>query len=118
MRHTCCILERITLLEESEAAREEKAQQLIKRCVEQPFDLTRGPLLRVHLFQLEETEHVMVLTMHHIVSDAWSNAIFMRELTQLYAAFVKGESAEFAGTQHSICGLCGVAAAVDSGSCT
>ena len=86
-------LERITLLEESEAAREEKAQQLIKRCVEQPFDLTRGPLLRAHLFQLEETEHVMVLTMHHIVSDAWSNAIFMRELTQLYAAFVKGESA-------------------------
>ena len=51
-----------------------------------PFDLGAGPLLRAHLFCLSETEHVLLLTLHHIVSDGASMAVLVDELTQLYAA--------------------------------
>ncbi|RKG94728.1 amino acid adenylation domain-containing protein, partial [Corallococcus sp. CA053C] len=54
------------------------------------FDLTRGPLLRVTLLRLSEREHVMLLTMHHIVSDGWSMNVLVEDLTALYAAFVAG----------------------------
>ncbi len=56
-----------------------------------PFDLVRGPLLRQKLLKLSDTEHVLLLTMHHIVSDGWSIAVFLRELTALYGAFVTGQ---------------------------
>jgi natural product biosynthesis luciferase-like monooxygenase protein len=52
-----------------------------------PFDLAHGPLLRATLLQLDHTEHVLLLTMHHIVSDGWSIGIFIRELSTLYEAF-------------------------------
>ena len=57
---------------------------------QQPFDLTQGPLLRVTLIRLHDTEHVALLTMHHIISDAWSMGVLMRELTALYPAFLTG----------------------------
>jgi amino acid adenylation domain-containing protein len=49
-----------------------------------PFDLAIGPLLRIRLLQLQNDDHVLILTNHHIVSDGWSNAIFMRELAHAY----------------------------------
>ena len=52
-----------------------------------PFDLATGPLLRARLFQLDPREHVLALTMHHIVSDAWSRGVMNRELGAFYAAF-------------------------------
>ncbi|MEP7122426.1 MAG: non-ribosomal peptide synthase/polyketide synthase [Byssovorax sp.] len=55
-----------------------------------PFDLATGPLLRARLFQLDPREHVLALTMHHIVSDAWSSGVTNRELGALYAAFAGG----------------------------
>ncbi|HEU4595090.1 MAG TPA: amino acid adenylation domain-containing protein, partial [Pyrinomonadaceae bacterium] len=55
-----------------------------------PFDLSTGPLLRVRLLRLDEEEYVFLLTMHHIVSDAWSRAILIRELGALYEAFTEG----------------------------
>ena len=55
-----------------------------------PFDLTKGPLLRASLLRLGETEHVLLLTIHHIVSDGWSMGVFVRELAALYEAYVAG----------------------------
>ncbi|MFD5028671.1 amino acid adenylation domain-containing protein, partial [Streptomyces sp. NPDC058373] len=58
-----------------------------------PFDLRSGPLLRVLLARTAEDEHVLVLAMHHIVTDGWSMGIVTRELSELYAAAVRGEEA-------------------------
>src|SRR5262249_40007891 len=55
-----------------------------------PFDLGCGPLIRTTLLRLSETEYVLLVTMHHIISDGWSMGIFYREMTALYAAFIAG----------------------------
>jgi amino acid adenylation domain-containing protein len=56
-----------------------------------PFDLTRGPLLRAFLVRIDQDQHLLVLAMHHIVTDGWSISILFRELARSYEAFVKGE---------------------------
>ena len=58
---------------------------------QQPFDLATGPLIRITLVRLADTEYVAILTMHHIVSDAWSLGVFVRELSTLYEAFSTGQ---------------------------
>ncbi len=58
--------------------------------VQRPFDLEHGPLLRATLLQLADDKYVLLLAMHHIVSDAWSQGVFWRELAVLYAAFAAG----------------------------
>ena len=58
---------------------------------EQAFDLTRGPLLRLRLLKLAHADHVLLWTVHHIVFDAWSQSVFLRELMALYEAFCAGE---------------------------
>ena len=55
-----------------------------------PFDLKRGPLIRAHLVRMEDEEHVLLVTQHHIVSDGWSMGILARELGRLYGAFSRG----------------------------
>ncbi|MEB1531098.1 condensation domain-containing protein, partial [Xanthomonas sp. WHRI 7945] len=55
-----------------------------------PFDLARGPLLRGRLLQLAEHEHVVLVTLHHIVSDGWSTGVLVREVSALYTAFCQG----------------------------
>ena len=57
---------------------------------QRPFDLAHGPLVRATLLWLEEQVYVLFLTMHHIVSDAWSRGILLREVATLYAAFSAG----------------------------
>ncbi len=54
------------------------------------FDLAHGPLLRVKLLRTDADAHVLLLNMHHIVSDGWSMTVLFRELAQLYAAGVAG----------------------------
>ncbi|MBV9772478.1 MAG: amino acid adenylation domain-containing protein, partial [Gemmatimonadetes bacterium] len=56
-----------------------------------PFDLTRGPLLRLTLLKLNDEDHVALFTMHHIVSDGWSMQVLVREISTLYSTLVKGE---------------------------
>jgi amino acid adenylation domain-containing protein len=56
-----------------------------------PFDLERGPLIRGRLIRLADDDHVLLLTMHHIVSDGWSMGVMTRELGALYAAFSRAE---------------------------
>nr|WP_328821891.1 non-ribosomal peptide synthase/polyketide synthase [Pseudomonas carbonaria] len=58
------------------------------------FDLERGPLLRVKLLRLAEDDHVLVLTLHHIVSDGWSMPIMVDELVRLYAGYSEGREVE------------------------
>jgi hypothetical protein len=73
-----------------EAERETEARRLASEESYRPFDLARGPLLRVTLLKLEEETHVIMLTMHHIISDAWSIGVFVREVMALYEAFSRG----------------------------
>jgi len=58
-----------------------------------PFDLVKGPLLRAHLFRFADDEHVLAITMHHIVSDGWTGGIFFRELGEFYGAISRRETA-------------------------
>ncbi|WP_414445213.1 amino acid adenylation domain-containing protein [Burkholderia sp. 22PA0106] len=55
-----------------------------------PFDLSAGPLVRGRLLRLDEREHVLLVTMHHIVSDGWSMSVLIREFGALYRAFGEG----------------------------
>ena len=71
--------------------REEEARELAREEACQPFDLARGPLFRSQLLRLGEDDHVLLLTMHHIVSDGWSMGVLHRELSMLYRAFVNGQ---------------------------
>lgn len=60
------------------------------------FDLTRGPLIRTRLIRLQSIDHVLLFTMHHIISDGWSMGIFVRELSELYKAFHERRSPSLA----------------------
>ena len=73
-----------------EPQREEEARRLAQQEGQQPFDLERGPLIRTWLVRLEQHEHLLVLTMHHIISDGWSSAILEQELSDLYTGFASG----------------------------
>ncbi|HEY6050309.1 MAG TPA: condensation domain-containing protein, partial [Thermoanaerobaculia bacterium] len=67
--------------------------EMLRFCSEEaaiPFDLARGPLIRGRRLRLSENEHVLLITMHHIVSDAWSRSVFLNELAQLYGAYIQG----------------------------
>ncbi len=62
-----------------------------RREVRRPFDLSRGPLFRVSLLRAGEQEYGLVMVMHHIVSDGWSNGIVLRELANLYESYRLGQ---------------------------
>jgi amino acid adenylation domain-containing protein len=68
----------------------QRAAAVILEERERPFDLAAGPLLRTKLLCLKETEYLLLLTMHHIISDHWSVQTFRRELAVLYSAFSQG----------------------------
>ncbi|MBZ4423289.1 non-ribosomal peptide synthetase, partial [Myxococcus sp. RHSTA-1-4] len=70
-----------------EADREAEARRRTQEESQRPFDLERGPLLRTTLLKLSTQEHVLVLVMHHIISDGWSMGLLVQEIAQLYAAF-------------------------------
>ena len=65
------------------------SDELVRRCrqvLRRGFDLVNGPLIRAHLFRLADEEHVLLIVQHHIVSDAWSCALLVEELSALYTA--------------------------------
>jgi amino acid adenylation domain-containing protein len=70
---------------------DERLQGLMVEEANAGFDLARGPLIRAHLVRMQEEEHVLLLTQHHIVSDRWSMGVLARELGTLYGAFSHGE---------------------------
>jgi amino acid adenylation domain-containing protein/FkbM family methyltransferase len=76
----------VDLTDRREAEREDEALRLISEEARRPFDLVTGPLLRVLLVRLTAEDHVVLVTLHHIVSDGWSMGILCRELSMLYNA--------------------------------
>ncbi|MBD2520193.1 amino acid adenylation domain-containing protein, partial [Nostoc sp. FACHB-973] len=82
-----CILSIIDLKHLSTTEQEIASQQL----AQQPFDLATEALVRATLVVLSETEHALLVCMHHIVSDGWSMGVFVQELAALYNAYSQGE---------------------------
>lgn len=74
------------------AEREIEARRLADDEAERPFDLTRAPLLRATVIRVAPEDHVLLLTVHHIVYDAWSTRVLYRELSALYLAFSNGRA--------------------------
>ena len=70
--------------------RAEQVRRLVQEEAERRFDLAQGPLFRVSLLKLGAEEHVLLLTLHHIISDGWSQGVMLRELSVLYGAFSQG----------------------------
>ncbi|MEM7355537.1 MAG: amino acid adenylation domain-containing protein, partial [Acidobacteriota bacterium] len=73
-----------------EERRDAEAQRWAAAASNRPFDLQRGPVLRLAILRLAAADHVLLLTMHHIAGDGWSMEILIREVSTLYAAFVAG----------------------------
>ncbi|MEH2193291.1 MAG: non-ribosomal peptide synthase/polyketide synthase, partial [Nostoc sp.] len=71
--------------------KERASQQLVQQQAIQPFDLRSASLLRATLVVLSETEHLLLVCMHHIVSDEWSMGVFVQELAVLYNAYSQGQ---------------------------
>lgn len=74
----------------AENCREEIALQRAHEESSRSFDLATGPLFRVTLFRLSAQQHLILLVMHHIISDGWSMGVLIRELSELYRAEVSG----------------------------
>jgi amino acid adenylation domain-containing protein len=75
----------------TDSSRALELKRLTNQFTRQPFNLAASPLLRVALVRLGEHEHIMLMTLHHIITDRWSFSILWRELTTLYAAFAAGQ---------------------------
>jgi len=73
-----------------EKDRVSEVQNLVRNEADAPFDLAHGPLLRVKLLQLKDQEHVLLVTMHHIVSDGWSMNVMAGELARVYESLRAG----------------------------
>ncbi|HEX7771878.1 MAG TPA: condensation domain-containing protein, partial [Pyrinomonadaceae bacterium] len=74
-----------------QGAGEEVARRLAQREALQPFDLATGPLLRATVLRLSAEDHVLLFTLHHIVSDGWSMGLLVREVAALYKAYQEGQ---------------------------
>ena len=86
----------IDLSDVGESDRKAKAQHILNTEGRRPFDLSRGPLIRSLLLRLGEEEHILMVTIHHIVTDGWSTGVFYRELMELYEAFSAGHASPLA----------------------
>ncbi|AUI58295.1 non-ribosomal peptide synthetase [Amycolatopsis sp. BJA-103] len=71
-------------------------ENTLVREASRPFELRTGPLLRARLFRRSADEHVLLLVLHHIVTDGWSSGVLAAELDDCYAAFVRGEEPRLA----------------------
>lgn len=71
--------------------RDQEALRRLRAAAQQPYDLQESPLFRALLLRLDRQEHILLLGMHHIVSDGWSVGSLVRELVALYGAFSRGE---------------------------
>ncbi|HEY9883608.1 MAG TPA: condensation domain-containing protein, partial [Thermosynechococcaceae cyanobacterium] len=76
--------------------REDNALEEIRQESQRSFHLKKGPLFRARLWQLQDTEHLLLIALHHIVFDEWSSGVLIRELGELYAALVENRPAGLA----------------------
>jgi len=85
----------LQIIDLHDQAGEELASTVSRQIMEEarfPFDLSVGPLIRGRLLHLSQQEHVLAITMHHIVSDGWSKGILIRELGAVYGAYREGRA--------------------------
>ena len=82
---------RFHLVEQALSGDEAELRRVMAEETAALFDLERGPLIRGLLVRRRDDSHVLLITMHHIVSDGWSMGVFTRELGELYGAFQRGE---------------------------
>ncbi|AUS99560.1 non-ribosomal peptide synthetase [Nostoc sp. CENA543] len=75
---------------------ETEVQQIAIKEAQKPFDLAAAPLFRASLLRLSEIENILLLTIHHIITDGWSMGVFAQELATLYAAFSNGKPSPLA----------------------
>ncbi len=83
----------------SSLAETERAAEAARRATEEvrrPFDIERGPLLRVRLLRFASSRHRLLLTQHHLVTDGWSIALLVEEVLNVYAAFSAGRPSPLA----------------------
>ena len=80
----------LNLADLPESEREPEALRIASEEGKKPFDLTRGPLLRTVLLQVSRDQYILVLAMHHIITDGWSISILFRELAHCYEAYASG----------------------------
>jgi len=73
-----------------ESEREIEAQRLTQAEAQRPFNLEQSPLMRASLLRLSAQDHIVLLTMHHVISDGWSMGVLIREVATLYEAFKRG----------------------------
>lgn len=81
----------IDLRQLPQAEREIQARRLTTQEAQRPFNLSTDSLLQVKLLWLDETEYILLLTMHHIVSDGWSIGVLIQEIAALYTAFASNQ---------------------------
>ena len=93
----------------AEDDREKEARRLAAEEAQRPFDLTRGPLFRVKLLQMGLEDHVLLFSMHHIISDEWSMRILIKELGALYTSLQQRKGITAGAAVHTVLGFCGVA---------
>ena len=89
-------LKRFDLVAKPEAKRRAELEQISRDDAQEIFDLDKGPPFRVTLVRLAAEDHILLVTMHHIIADQWSMGLFRRELVAFYQAFAHGESAAVA----------------------
>src|SRR5260370_32318144 len=77
-----------------EDSREPEALRIASEEGKKPFDLTKGPLFRAVLLHLGPNQYLLVLVMHHIITDGWSIAVLFREITRCYEAITNGQEAK------------------------
>ncbi len=82
----------LAIIDVREANGASEVRRLLAEEASRPFDLTTGPLFRATLLRTGQLEHILILVIHHIVSDGWSMNVLVGELTELYAADMDGRS--------------------------
>ncbi len=103
----------VTIKHLDEGQGQDTIARLAKEEARTAFQLTQSPLMRITLIQLRDHEHVLLITMHHIISDGWSLGVLMREFAAQYAGFLGGDAvmlpslpiqyADYAGWQRQWC---------------
>jgi NRPS condensation-like uncharacterized protein len=99
-------------LEDAASLDEAELQDRLVELSRRPFDLETGPLFRLHLLRRGESEHVVLLVVHHIIADFWSTAVLVDEFGKAYADELAGRGgdpaaltsnyADFVGWQHGM----------------
>ncbi|MEW6734729.1 MAG: amino acid adenylation domain-containing protein, partial [Acidobacteriota bacterium] len=86
---------KLSVIDLSEMAEEQQEAIVAALASEEaalPFDLGQGPLMRVKLLRISDQEHMLLITIHHIVSDGWSQSVLVKEMAVLYEAYSSGQA--------------------------